>query len=322
MTRRRVLAYASFALLAGPSRGRAQAMLESVRLAGVATEYGTNLYYAVKNGLFKRVGLDVEYVFTSSGTAATTGMIAGTYELGRTSLTAAFAAHLRGVAIEIVAPDSLYSPRSPFQGLQVAPDAPYKTGADFTGKTIGVPALSDLATLSTRAWVDKNSGDWRSLKYVEIPNSAMEAAIVAHRVDAGIMQLSQLGASVAAGRTRTVADPSSAIAPMFLAAAWAARTDWIARHTDLLRKLNRVLADAAAYVQAHPAETAPLVAELTKTPLADVAKMQRTVIAPNIDSSLVQPLIDSCAKYELIPQGFPARDILWNDRGGRSTSSG
>lgn len=305
------IAVSACAALARPGIVRAQTASTKITLAGTPTEDATNLYYAVKTGMFARAGLDVDMVLTSTGTAAMTGMTGGTYELGRTSLMTVFAAYLNNLPLTIVAPDNLYTPRAPFSLLQIATDAPFKTGADLNGKTIGSPSLNDLNVLATRAWVDKNGGDWRSLKFVEIPNAALEAAIVARRVDAAILQLTSLDASLAAGTSKTLGDACSAIAPEFLAAAWVGRHDWVQQHGDVLRKINRVLTDAGAYVNAHHAETLPLVAELTKIQISSAAKMRRTVIAPNIDSSLVQPLIDATFKYGQISRSFPARDILW-----------
>lgn len=309
-----MLALAALGTLSHAKTARAQTASDKLRIAGAPTEDATNLYYAVKTGMFGRAGLDVEMIATSSGTAATTAMIAGTYEVARTSLLAVFAAHLRNIPIVIVAPDNLYTPRNPLSLLQIAPDAAYKTGSDLNGKTIGTPALNDLNMLASRAWVDKNGGDWRSLKFVEIPNSALEAAIVQKRVDAAVLQLTQLDASLAAGTTKTLGDALGALAPAFLAGVYVARSEWVSQHTEALKKLNRVLAEAGTYVNSHHAETAPLVAELTKMEVANAMKMRRTINAPNIDAGLVQPVIDAAAKYEQIPRGFLAREILWSDR--------
>lgn len=73
----------------------------------------------------------------------------------------------------------------------------------------------------------------------------------------------------------------------------------------------RVLEDAAAFVNKHPAETAPLVTELTKVELADAQLLHRTLNGTSLDPALVQPIIDAAAKYDMIPHAFPAREILW-----------
>jgi ABC-type nitrate/sulfonate/bicarbonate transport system substrate-binding protein len=97
-----------------------------------------------------------------------------------------------------------------------------------------------------------------------------------------------------------------------MGAAYVARGDWAAQHAEPLRRFVRVLAEAAGYVNTHPAETAPLVAELTKIEVANTAKMHRTLNGTTLDAALVQPVIDAAAKYELIARTFPARELFWD----------
>jgi NitT/TauT family transport system substrate-binding protein len=289
---------------------RAQA-LEKLHDIGPPTEDMTNAYWAVKTGLFARNGLDVELTPAANGTAALTAMIGGSYEICRASVPALFAAHLREIPVVIVAPALLARASDPFARLQVAPDSTVKTGSDLNGKTIGAPALNDLNCLATKAWVDKTGGNWRSLRFVEIPNSAMEAAIVSKRVDAAILQQPQLALSLSNGTTKTVGNGWAAIAPTFLAGAYAARIDWANAHADTLHKFNRVLTEATNYVNTHQKETEPLVAELTKLDLSAVAKMPRGFNAPTVEAAQLQPFIDASARYEHIARAFPAREVIW-----------
>lgn len=262
--------------------------------------------------MFAQAGLDVEMADTSNGSAATQAMIGGTYQIAKSDLMSICEAHLHGIAIVLVAPENMYNPRDPFALLQVADDAPYRTGADLNGKTAGVASLHGGGSLMVKAWVDKNGGDWRSLTFVEVPNPAMEAAIVQHRVAAGVLQPPQLDASLAAGTTRTLGDCMGAIAPHYLFAAYIARRDWASTHADEVRRFASVLAEATTYVNSHPAETAPLVAELAKMSLDKVKLMHRALNGTVLDGALVQPFIDAAARYGEIERTFPAREILWN----------
>jgi NitT/TauT family transport system substrate-binding protein len=309
--RRRELVCAALAALV-PCAAAAQPPPEGLRVVGPVAEDETNLYYAIKNGAYRRAGIEVEMVPISSGAAGTAAVIAGSYEIGRTSILAVLSAHLRGIPIKIVAPSIVNSERNPFAMLQMPVDASYASGADLNGKTIGTPALGDLNMLATRCWVDKTGGDSRTLKFVEVPNTALVAAITSRRIDAAILQSPIFDASVAAGTTKTLAYAYGAIAPLFMGAAYVARADWATQHADLLRRFVRVLVDAAAYVNAHPAETAPLVAELTKIELANTEKMHRTQNGTSLDPALIQPVIDAAAKYGIISRAFPARELLWS----------
>src|SRR6185312_13585083 len=72
---------AAAAVACAPLPLRAQP-LAHIRVAGVATDDMTPIYWAVKSGMYAKAGLDVEIVPVSSGTAATTAVVAGAYEIG------------------------------------------------------------------------------------------------------------------------------------------------------------------------------------------------------------------------------------------------
>jgi hypothetical protein len=70
--------------------------------------------------------------------------------------------------------------------------------------------------------------------------------------------------------------------------------------------------EANVFANGHPADTAPLSAEATGIPLPVLQKMRRVAFAPTLDPGLLQPMIDACAKYHILPQSFDARDAIWN----------
>lgn len=305
-----MVALSPIALLAAARPASVRAALEPIQLICVETEDMTDLYYAVKTGMFARNGLDVTLVPTSSGAAATAAVVSGTYQIAKTSFLPLFSAHLQGIPLVVIAPQILNEQQNPRALLQIALDSSAKTGADLNGKTVGVPSLGDVSTLSIRAWVDKTGGDWRSLKFVEIPNSAMEAALVQHRADAAMLQTPQLDISLAAGTTKSLGNANAAIAPLFMFTGYIARNEWASQHADALRRFVATLAKATAYVNAHRPETVALVSEFTKANLANIEKMHRTTNGTTLDPALIQPLIDAAAKYGQIPRSFPARDSL------------
>ncbi len=112
---RRSTAVASIATAAASVAMRplfAQA-LEKLQVCGTTTEDMTNLFYGIKVGMFTKERLDVELVPTATGAAATTAVIAGTYDIAKTSTLVVFAAYLHDIPIVIVAPELLNEPRRP-----------------------------------------------------------------------------------------------------------------------------------------------------------------------------------------------------------------
>ena len=313
ISRSRVLAGTAAALTIAPRIVRAQT-LEKIRLAGVATDDLSNVYYAIKSGLYQKAGLDVEVIPTSSGTAATTAVIAGAYELGKGSPVASMLAHLRGLPIVAIANNTIWDQRSPFNVITVAADSPIKTGADLNGRIAACAALNDLNQLAISAWADKNGGDSKTIKFVEVPVSAAAAALADHRIDVCTLLEPQLTAAVESGKVRVLTPGFNAIAERFCIGLFFTTPDWAAKHADALKKWVRVTYEAGTYTNGHHAETAPMMSEVTKIPLPLFQKMARAECGTlaSSDPAMLQPLIDAAAKYKQIPHAFPAKEMYFS----------
>ncbi len=186
LSRRTMLGMTTAAALALRQTAGAQTVTP-LAVAGVPEDSITPVLYAVQSGLYKRNGLDVAVTPERSGPAITAGVAGGAYQIGKSSITPLIQAHAKGLKIVIVAPAGVYTSAAPIDGMFVKTDSPIKTGADLNGKTFGVYGIGDIYTISARTWMEKNGGDPASLKFVELPISAMVEAIATGRVDAGSM---------------------------------------------------------------------------------------------------------------------------------------
>jgi NitT/TauT family transport system substrate-binding protein len=305
-----MLALAAVATAA--QRPRPASALERIRITGLVTEAMCPLYYAMKTGMFERAGLDVTYTPNNSGAAAMAAVVSGDLELGTSNTLSISSAHVRGIPIAVVAPQVLYTTRTHEAMLQVATDSRFQSGADLNGKMIAVPTLAGINALAAKAWVEQHGGVAATLKFVEMPNASQPEAIAQHRIDAAILEPPVLESSIADGTSKTIGDPMGAIATTYAIAAFVAKADWATAHADTVTRFCRALSDSAKYVNTHYAETAPLVAELTKIDLPIAAKMARTTSGTRLNAADFQPLIDAAAKYGFIAHPFPARELFWS----------
>src|SRR5579875_1677457 len=170
-----------------PWVGNAQSSLPTIKVGLVPSDDITPVLYAARTGMFRKAGFDVQLIPATSGTAVAQAVVGGSYDIGKSSLVSLMNAHLRGLPLYLIAAGGVYDSSAPYAELVVAPDAPYKSGKDLNGKTIGVPALNDLNEVVIDGWVDQHGGDSKTLHYVEIPNSAATAALAEHRIDAYVM---------------------------------------------------------------------------------------------------------------------------------------
>ena len=233
---RRTMLVATAAALALPRAAYAQT-LTTLIVAGVPEDSITPVLYGVQSGLFKRNGLDVQVSPERSGPAITAGVAGGAYQIGKASVTPLILAHSKGLPIVLVAPAGIYNASAPIDGMFVRTESTVKTAADLNGKTFGVYGIGDVYTISARAWMEKNGGDPNSLKFVELPISAMVEAIATGRVDAGAMNEPALQIALTSPRLRLVTHTFAAIAPRFLYTAWFASTDYATAHRAADRRV-------------------------------------------------------------------------------------
>ena len=305
---RLVLAAAIVGSFSVPTSGNAQGLV-TIHVAGTVDDAKTPLYYAIKTGMYRKAGLDVQIVVTSSGSAATTAVITGASEMGTGSLLSVATAYLRGIPIVVAANAALADSTILNSGILIAADSPLKTGADMNGKTVGVPALNDVNTLYTSLWVDNHGGDSKTLKFVEVPNVVTAEALAGHRIDMAVMQQPQLTAAVESGKARVLAPAVIATNP-YVFSTYFVNKDWAAKHPDAVRTFARVSYAAAAYTNTHHDATAAMMAEITKIPLAIFDKMPRYRAATSSDPTLMQPLINAAASYKQLPREFPAKELF------------
>jgi NitT/TauT family transport system substrate-binding protein len=308
LTRAHVITSAAAAAVA-PRIASAQAP-EKIRFAGVPTDDLTPIFYAIRNGLYQKAGLDVEFVATSSGTAATTAVLSGAYEMGKGSLIASLVAHIRQLPLLIVGNGALWDARRPFTQILVAADSPYKTGADLNGKIASSPALNDLGALGILAWMDKTGGNSSTLKWVEIPNAVAAETVIEHRTDVTTLNEPQLHAAIDAGKMRVIGDLNG-VAEHFSITVYFANADWTQKHPEPVRRFVKTTYEAAAYTNAHKAETVAMMSEITKIPVPVISKMYRVDAATTSDPALVQAALDTAVKYKNVPRTFPAREAFF-----------
>jgi NitT/TauT family transport system substrate-binding protein len=302
---------AAAALTLAPRFGRAQT-LEKIKFCGVPTDDLSPVYWAIENELYKKAGLDVEFIPTGSGTAATQAVVSGTYELGKGSPISAFAGYMRGLPVALIANGVLWETNNPWSLGLVAADSTIKTGADLNGKTLCAAAINDLSVVAMKAWTDKNGGDSKTLKFVEIPNSAAGEAVAEHRVAACQLNEPQLHAAIDSGKLKVLAPFLGAVASSYVLTAYFTRPDWARNNKTIVDKFVRTTYESATYTNSHPADTAPLVARITKIPLEVIRTMTRAHTATSTDPSMIQPAVDVAAKYGLLPRTFAAKEIYFN----------
>ena len=284
--------------------------LVSLKLAAPANDSATSALYALRAGLFRRAGLDVELVPMNSGAAVAAAVAGGAVNAGLSTLLTLIEAHARGVPFVLVAPSAYVSSDVPFAEFVVQKDSAIRTARDLNGKTIASPGLRDLNAVSILAWIDQNGGDSKTVHFVELSQPASIAAIEEGRIDGAILGTPTLTTALESGKLRVLGNPFDAIGKRFQHIAWFTSQSYADQNRDALARFSRVMRDAAIYCNAHPHETDALVAQFDGVDPKLVARMVRVQFAEYVDGRLIQPLVDAAVKYKVIDRGFDAAELV------------
>jgi NitT/TauT family transport system substrate-binding protein len=292
----------------------AQAMTK-IRIGSTQGTSISGSLYAQESGLFQRNGIDASIVTMGNGAATIAAILSGSLEFGNISMLNLVEAHSRGLPMLAEYAAVIYSADvHDAIALVVAKDSPIRSGRDMGGKTLSVPALGDTFTIAGSTWIDKTGGDSRTVKFLELTNTAAAEAIAAGRIDAAILTQPTLKHALADGRCRIIGDPFAAIAPSFVSTVYACSTDFASKNAAAMARFRQTLGEASAYVNQHTADMLPILAKFTGIDVAVLANLpfSRMGSSGTLKNAYatIQPLIDGAVKYKLLAHSFDAKDLV------------
>jgi NitT/TauT family transport system substrate-binding protein len=289
------------------------APVETLHVGVIPAEISGCLFYGIDKGYFKAQGLNIDVQLFTNGGAIAAGIASGALDVGITDLVSIASAHARGLPLVYIAPGLLHGEKAPTYGIIVAKDSPVKTAADFNGKTMAVNGLKNISQLGLMTWVDNNGGDSKSIKFTEMPFSAMPPAIAAGTVTGGLPNEPALSAAENAG-DRVIVMDRKAVAPIYMLSGFVTSRTWAEAHKDAAKRFAAAIHEAAVWANKNHDESAPILASYTKIPLPVVRGMRRGNYATEFNPGQIQPMIDAAAKYGFIDKTFPMSDILYTAR--------
>jgi NitT/TauT family transport system substrate-binding protein len=303
----RHLAVAALILALLPLQAGAQSnpVIRALELGGDGSSEAS---YALGGGFFKKYGLDASVSYTQGGGGAIAAVVGGSAEVGFSNLISVVAAIERGIPITLIAPASVFNSKTPNILLVKARRSPLKTGADLAGKVVAVTTLDGELQLGAQVWIDKTGGDSKLVHFVELPLSAMAAALVSGRIDAAMMTEPHL--SRARADVSVLGNVDAIIAPLFISGAFFAATPWVEAHPDTARRVAQALRETAHWANTHHAETAAILAKMTDLDPATIATMTRATFAETMTPAMIQPAVDVAYKYGRIKEPLDMTQIV------------
>jgi NitT/TauT family transport system substrate-binding protein len=298
------------ALLPSMSAAQTQPGPATIRLGVITVEAAAEAFYAVDMGFFKKQGLDVDLQIMQNGAAIAAAVTGGSLDAGFADTVSISNAHARGLPLIYLAPAMLNSYAAPTLAILVNGAGPIRGPKDLNGKTVAVNGINNITMLPVEAWIDKNGGDSKSVKWIEIPIFQANDAVSAGKVDATVTGEPFITFGEDKGLRALFMD-KNAIAPRYVLSGYFTTKEWAAKNPALAAKFIAAIKETAQWANANPAAAGVILAKYTKLPQAVVDRIKHGQFAETLLASDYQPVIDVAAKYGVLPKPFPAPEYFY-----------
>jgi NitT/TauT family transport system substrate-binding protein len=277
-----------------------------LRLALGSSDTSAAGYIAYDAGIFKKNGLNIELIQTKGGAASAAAVAGGAAEFADGNLITFANAHIHDIPFVAVAPGEVYDSSDPYVVVAVAANSPYRSAKDLNGKVIGEPSLGGMAEVAIGTWIDKNGGDLKSIKYIEIPPSESAAALNQGRVAAAVFQDPQL--SEQRSQIRVLAPAYDAVAKRRIDTVWYTTVGFANKNPDTVERFQASIREAPAWAAKNPDQAKQILGKWLKINITKI----RNFHVPSLDAPLMQPLLDNAAKYGILSRKVNAIDLIYD----------
>ncbi len=265
--------------------------------------------YAQGGGFFKDAGMNVELISLANSGALGAAVAGGTIDIGVGNLIAVANARTSGLQLAIIAPSALFIAKEPATVLIAAKNSSISTPKDLEGKTIASIEVRGTMQSSIREWITRSGADASSVKFVEMPFTVMAAALNAGRIDAAM--IGEPALTAAKPLVRIIGNPYSAVAPEWYLNVWFATASWIEGNRAAAHAFAGVMAKTAAWANVHHAETARCCRSSCQLTDDVLSKMTRVEFGVKLTPQLMQPILDSAAKYGVLKTPVDAKELIY-----------
>lgn len=150
------------------------------------------------------------------------------------------------------------------------------------------------------AYLDANGVPPKSVKFVEIPFTEVGEALRRGTVQAAFITEPFESAQIRAGLIRQFGDPYLSVGPEIAVVAWFSTKEWLQKNPDVAKKLVTGIYASSKWSNTHPAETAAILAKVSKQDPAVIAAATRYYFATELARRYFDPILKVALKYDAL----------------------
>jgi NitT/TauT family transport system substrate-binding protein len=229
---------------------------------------------ADKQGMFAKHGINGKWSVSHVPISDSISALGRQFDVMMGTQPALIAAAGQGIPIVAISGGALDTSQLPNTNVIAKADSGIKTFKDLAGKTVGTLSFTGNIHFSLLNILQKQGVDLNSIQWVIGTNPQLPDLLKAGRVEAIEALEPFAGAAIAAGGI-PLGDPFRGIGDRAYVGYFLSQRDWANANKDVVLRFSQALADAAAWIEANPAEAKAILSEysglkgpaLEKTPI-------------------------------------------------------
>jgi NitT/TauT family transport system substrate-binding protein len=282
------------ALFVAAQISKGQAATPSVNVTIQPTATALPVVVADKQGMFAKQGIEGKWSVSHVPISDSISALGRQFDVMMGTQPALIAASGQGIPIVAVTGGALDTSQLPNTNVIAKAGSGITSFKQLEGKTVGTLSFTGNIHFSLLNVLQKQGVDLNSIQWVIGTNPQLPDLLKAGRVDAIEALEPFAGAAIAAGGI-ALGDPFRGIGDRAYVGYFLSQRDWANGNKDLVLKFSQALADAAAWIEANPADAKTILssysglsgAALEKTP---IPKFQISTTPKDLASELVPDL--------------------------------
>jgi len=271
-------------------------------------------FLAQEKGIFRKHGLNAEFVPAANPTAIVAAMLSGQQQFGFITDPVLINVNLKGTAIKCVAPVVGRQPADVKRDgttLIAGKGSGVNGVKDLAGKKVGMVQLNSLNSLDVQTLANKAGIDYKSIQLIQMPFPQMPAALQQGRVHAAVIVQPFAQTAVSQGAT-ILNHPNAELWAGGTTVCFSALGKYVEDKPDVVKNFNAAMREAILYAKDHESEAKQtLVKRMNLTPEAAQKQELQTDWNPTLTADTIDKIQTAMQQFGLIQKTMPGSQMVW-----------
>ena len=291
------------------------ASVTNVTLGYVPYSDDASLFYAQDSGIFRKHGLNVNFVAQASPVEVEASMASGTEQFGFITTPILINLNSKGVSVKCVSSvDGGQPPTTTHDStvLVAAKGSGITSVKDLAGKNVAEVQLTSLNSLAVQVLAKRAGIDPASIHQIAIPFPQMPAALAQGRVQAAVIVAPFTASALAEGAT-VITHPNVDLFPNGTITCLDAMGSYISAHPSVVAAFRAAMDESIAYSKTHQSVVKQtLIKHLNLTPAVAAKVNLATNWDPTLNPASITLIEGYMKQFGIITTEPPAASLIWN----------